>query len=837
MASEETTSAPEAPPDTLRDVAWECASSPAGTITGPLDLGLSDLDWIPAEVPGTVAGALAAAGRWRWDEQDSAALDGRDWWFRCEFEGDPIADRRLECEGLATLAEVWINGRTVLSSDNMWVPQAAEVELRAGRNQLVIRFAALEPFLQQRRPRPRWRTGLLRHQNLRWVRTALPGRIPGWAAAAAPVGPWRPIRLLAAQRQVTARRVSVRCDGGDGLLTIELTVQGIDNETPVEVWCEGHVTPAVLEPDRGTYSARVVIREVQRWWPHTHGDPFLYPVEIALDGEVLERFRVGFRTVTILRVDGGFTPLVNGQPTFCRGACWSEPDPVSLTPSDQQLRRSLDLLRQAGGNMVRLGGYGFYQSSTFWDLCDELGILVWQDCMMAAYDPPDDERWTDALIEEIRVVLEPLGRHPSLAVVCGSSETYQQAAMWGLPAERRDVPLLEQAIPAVLGDVLPGIPYVPSTPSGGDPPFVPSVGVSHYFGVGAFLRPPAEVRRDGVRFAAECLAFATPPEPRTVEAAFGSAAVAGHDPSWKQGVPRDPGASWDFEDVVDHYVRDLFGIDTLGLRMRDPDRALDLCRAAVCSLMEATFGEWRRPASPCAGGLVLSWQDLWPGAGWGLLDASGRPKAPWYVLRRLLQPRAVWLVDEGLSGYQIHVANDRPEPCEGRLTLQAITGDGTVTAEGALDVNVAAHSADTFGEAMLLGGFRDLGGAYRFGAPAHVAVVARLDGIEGGTVGESIALVAPQVVAAADPSLAGTVAFDPEAGWSARIRCDGPAHWVAFSVDGWDMSDNWFHLLPGRERCVALTPSDGTTAAPDEPPKVRVRAVNARYELLLAVGD
>jgi len=92
----------------------------------------------------------------------------------------------------------------------------------------------------------------------------------------------------------------------------------------------------------------------------------------------------------------------------------------------------------------------------------------------------------------------------------------------------------------------------------------------------------------------------------------------------------------------------------------------------------AAMSEWRRPGSRCAGGIVLSWKDLWPGAGWGLLDSRGAPKAPWYALRRVLDPLALLVTDEGLSGLALHVVNDHPQPFEGSLRLAAFSGDALI---------------------------------------------------------------------------------------------------------------------------------------------------------------
>ena len=172
---------------------WQAASAAPGDRTTPADL--EDLAWLPATVPGTVAGALRAAGR------SAPDLDADDWWFRTTFDAAPVAAGEevvVRFGGLATLAEVFLNGRPILTSSSMFeehVVDASDV-LVGGQNTLAIRCRALNPELAvARRPRARWRTRLVSDNNLRWFRTMLLGRIPGFSPRPAAVGPWRPISL------------------------------------------------------------------------------------------------------------------------------------------------------------------------------------------------------------------------------------------------------------------------------------------------------------------------------------------------------------------------------------------------------------------------------------------------------------------------------------------------------------------------------------------------------------------------------------------------------------------------------------------------------------------
>src|SRR5262249_54773567 len=147
---------------------------------------------------------------------------------------------------------------------------------------------------------------------------------------------------------------------------------------------------------------------VERWWPHTHGAQPRYPVALEIDGTTIAIATVGFRTVEVDQADDGFTFVVNGTRVFVRGAVWVPPDVGSLTAGGDEVRASLERLRDTGMNMVRVAGHGVYESAPFWDLCDELGVMVWQDCMLAAFDPPDDAEFASAIDAEVTQVLTSL---------------------------------------------------------------------------------------------------------------------------------------------------------------------------------------------------------------------------------------------------------------------------------------------------------------------------------------------------------------------------------------------------------------------------------------------
>jgi beta-mannosidase len=821
----------EMPPmstDLLAGGTWQCVSSPPERFGDPRELDDTSVGWFAASVPGTAAGALRALGDWTWGVEDEERLDGQDWWFRARFQApEGQGPWELKLGGLATIADVWLNDRHLLHSENMFLAHSVQVPTLQRENELVIRFAALSPILARRHPRPRWKSRLVRSQSLRWYRTTLLGRIPGWSRWAAPVGPWRPveIREIGAPAEVIERHLHSSCQGIGGTLTVRVLLRCVTPPTQVELSVGDRRTQLEITPQDGSYlaSGRVELTDVERWWPHTHGSQSRYPVTLDVDGQSLSLGSVGFREVELDRSDGAFTLLVNGVEVFCRGTCWGALDAVSFVSEAEDVRASLAMARDAGMNMLRVPGYCCYEDEVFWEACDELGILVWQDCMFASVDPPEDPAFVAELERELRGVLEHIEGRPALAMICGSSETYQQASMLGLSPERWLSSLLEEKIPALIAEILPGVPYVPSSPSGGEMPFDPNSGVTHYFGVGAYMRPLVDARVANVRFAAECLSFATPPEPETIDEVFGGARVAGHDPRWKATVARDAGMSWDFEDVRDHYVHEIFGVDALDLRYADPERALDLGRAAVAEVMTVVLSDWRRRSSPCAGALVLTMRDLWPGAGWGLIDSLGRAKAPWYALSRVFAPRTVLITDEGLSGLYLHVFNDGAEAFRGRARVSVFDVNGGLVESTETPVAMSPHGVLELGAQSVLGGFRDLNNAYRFSMSTYDVVLAELEDEHGQSIGEAIHLPAgPARPSLGDIGLQADLRPGVDGDFALVLSSRLFAQYVAFDVPGFVPSDSWFHLVPGRERTITLRSRD-----PSRRPVGSVRALNA----------
>ncbi len=815
------------------DRGFALALTPPGAATRPGELPAS-LEWIPAPVPGTVAQALEAAGLW--SRARPTPLHDRDAWYRLHLAHQGRCT--LVLDGLATLAEVWLDDRLLLRSESMFRAHRLPVELVGGES-LYLVFRALAPALATRPSRGRWPVPMIATPGLRHVRTTLIGHMPGWCPPVDIVGPWRGLALVEQTGPLEVRELRLRTGwaGGSARLALELAADWRDGPLPDGVALLGDRPLPLSRAGPGRLGVELELAGVEPWWPWTHGEPRLHPLALRIGGERLELGSVGFRTITVDRgPDGrGFGFRVNGVPVFARGAVWMPVDPVSLDGSRAACAPALRLLREAGANMLRVPGVAVYEDHGFHELCDELGILVWQDLMLANLDYPlEDPAWRASLLAEVEQLLDRTARHPSLALLCGGSEIAQQAAMmgqWAGAAPRWAA--LAREIEALVERRRPGLAFLPHTPEGGPQPFSVGEGPSHAYGVGAYLRPLAEARAAPPRFAAECLALAQLPEPaslaRIVEARVG----VGHDPRWKALVPRDRDASWDFEDVREHYLEELTGLPARRLRREHPERWLELSRAVSVELVRRVLGEWRRPGSPCRGALVWHARDLAPGMGFGLLDAFGSPKPAWHGMAQVLQPLQLLLTDEGLDGLALHLLNERAEPRPIRLDLVCLRDGRTIVARGARELGVAGRGSVTVPADALLAGFHDLTRAYRFGPPQHDAVVARaIDPPTGELLDEAVHLPGGLAPGWPDPGLEVDLEQD-ERGWALRLRCRRLARFVQVDDPAFRAARAWFHLPPGDDRLVRLEPLGGE---PGGSPRGRVGSLDCPAPLAYAAG-
>lgn len=733
-------------------------------------------------------------------------VDAFEWWLLAALPN--AAAGKLLLPEVNGIADLWIDQKKVIRLDNAFVRWEVPLPNASGVRELAIQFLALDQLLLEKKPRPRWSTALVKHQQLRWMRQPLAGRLRGWSERNPAVGLGKPVRFGAGEAHA---RVQVRAGVVEGIPRLEVRCPSGVAGGLLRIRIAGREYSAVLSGDEsapGAGAIDVQLPGLDLWMPHTHGQPVLHALEVFLDNRRVLETSTGFRIMTIDRETGAF--VINGRRIFARGAS-------CLEGGDATPASLIELAVRGGFNLIRLPGTGGYASTELLSRCDRAGVLLWQDLPFASMDYPDTPEFIEGVLRELDDRLPDFGSHPSLAVVCGGSDIDQQAVYHGLTKDRRLPGALRTHLAERVATLLPQIPFVTNTPSGGDLATHTDRGFSSYFGIGAYRRPLDDRSIDRVRFATECLGFANVPDAETLRTLFADGEPAVTTPVWKQGVPRDSGTGWDFDDVRDHYTEALFRVNCRELRFQDNARYLELSRISSGVAMSMTMSRWRAAESRCNGALVWTLNDVAPGSGWGLIDHLGRPKAAWYQLRRVCQPVQVLLTDEGLDGHHLHLINERSVSVAGELEVMLLRPDGRRGAGKRIPVELQPGSVSMWTLDGLFGQFQDTTWAHRFGPQGTAAVAVRLvvsgpDGQGPGGVrsllDESFEVigVGGQLLNVDSSARVRATSSESADGMRLVIESDRLLQWVCVDAPGWSPEDNYFHVLPGVPRTLTLVP-------------------------------
>ncbi|THH31617.1 hypothetical protein EUX98_g2590 [Antrodiella citrinella] len=592
-------------------------------------------------------------------------IGDREWMYGCTFSyddpGQPFAE--LVFEGLDTFCDVYLNKKQILQADNMFRTYVVPLDgrtLKANDNTLLLHFKSAKVIakaLEAQHGRVRAGSTNLGDPSRVYVRKAQYDWRWDWGPELMTCGPYRPALVSPAPSLKRSFRLDVTLSGDASIAKgLRCIIKDASSGTVVKD------EQAVLSELAGLDIHAIVQYDdlsdvVSLWWPVGYGEQQLYNVEVILLDEndgVLDRSeqRIGFRRIGLVQeaIDTpdqygkGTTFLfdVNGVRMFMGGSNWIPADNFLTQISPEKYRNWLTLLRDGNQNMVRIWGGGIYEPDVFYDICDELGILVWQDFQFACGVYPAHDSFLESVKKEAEDNIKRLRRHASLAVWCGNNEDYQMVLQWGdvpdLPARVIYEDILPSLVSA-LSVTSPSTPYHRGSPYGGKgwDTADPTVGDVHQWEIwGGKERPWQEYWRMGGRFVSE---FGIPamPDIRTVdywlngntkERRVGSKLMSqhcragAHDRRFAIVMGETFRPTADLATYV--YNTQIMQSEALGLAYRSWRR------------------EWRGPGKQYCGG-VLVWQlnDCWPVTSWAIADYFLRPKAAYYTIARELKPITV----------------------------------------------------------------------------------------------------------------------------------------------------------------------------------------------------
>ncbi len=779
----------------------ECPNAVSATVPGDVHLDLIEAGVIDEPLHGL-------------NSRDCAWMEEMDWWHSRSFAlGRANMGERIELVfgGLDTTADLWLNGEHLGRTNNMHVAQTFDVTevARAGRNLLVVRLDVglravegkdLERYAMLRGPEPRV-----------YMRKAQFTFGWDWAPRLATCGIWRPVELRS-YRRAALRELCLRTRlGPDGAATVEVLAE-VENLTggllPAALSLalsrdETHAVnlEAMLEPGTGEMAGEIRIEDPELWWPAPLGEPALYEVTAVLHSGAreLERrsFRYGLREVTLAQEPIGeegrsFVFHVNGEAVYCKGADWVPADSIVARVSPARYRALVGAAAEANFNMLRVWGGGIYEDDCFYRLCDERGILVWQDFLYAcAYYPDDDPQFVAEARREAAQAVRRLRNHACLALWCGNNENQwlhgDRAGAPGAPERCLGEGLYNAVLPGVCARLDPTRPYWPSSPWGGPEPNSELEGNRHAWDVS--IRAPAlEDRIDYERYAEDRGKFIcefgvlAPPPPEGLRRYLPPGELSRDCEPWAHHNNR-------FEKGTNQEALRRYWRPAEDLSLDEYVRYSQLIQAEALSF---AVEHWRRRKFRTGGALLWMYADCWGEVGWTVIDYYLNRKPSYYAVRRACAPVLASLKREE-DGVGVWLVNDMLRAVPGELTagwLNVRTGEMTERTEPA---EAPANAAREATRLALPEGELDAWTAYaRFARDAEVLSRNRL--FLAGFHFNRLALPAVR--------LAWRLAGDPPA---LEVGADGFAWQVHVEAPrGVWVEDNDFDLLPGEARTVPL---------------------------------
>lgn len=651
----------------------------SGEQSGAHSLEYNDDDWFPACVPGTVHTDLMAnniipdpfQGE---NEKIVSWAAEKEWWYRREADLPPevLQKRAVELvfDGLDTFATVWVNGVKVGEANNMFTPWRFSIKtaLRIGKNVIAVRFKPIYSVALELERKYAGKCGCLHAENCSarpYVRKAQYSFGWDWGPTLPTAGVWRGARLVAYDKaklgylaalpvQVSEKKAKVKV-AVDVYVTTACCVEAEFVLNGFGQRMEQHVIKQV-DAGQDFVESEFEFTEPKLWWPKGYGTQNLYDVsaELYSDGSLLDKATVkcGVRSVLLLQEPDEegvcFTFVINGLKVFCKGANWVPADSFLPRVNAERYRKLLDMAVEANVNMLRVWGGGVYEDNIFYDLCDRLGIMVWQDFMYACSAYPEEDWFLKEAEREAEEVVRRLRRHPCIVVWCGNNEIqWQHNSLWKDRARPLGLPIFDEILPEILSRLDGTRPYRSTSPYGGEEPNSECEGSRHNWVVWSKETDYLAYLEDRGRFLTE-FGWQAPPSLKLLAEYLGA-------------------NLWVDSPVFLAHEKQINGLrilkKLLSLHYPVPD---DFKRFVLFSqlnqgeALKTAVAFWRSRMFKTSGCLIWQLNDCWPAVSWSLIDFGLNPKAAYFFVKRAFQPVIASLIVTDGKVY-VYVVNESRE--------------------------------------------------------------------------------------------------------------------------------------------------------------------------------
>lgn len=654
-------------------------------------------DTIPAVVPGCVHTDLIANGLipdpFLDDNEHLLAWIGLcDWEYETEFdiEQDSHAHRFLVCEGLDTVATIALDGDDIGEVANMHRTYRFDLtdRLTPGRHSLRITFHSPIKYADRMSLELGYRPHV-NHHPYNAIRKMAANMGWDWGIDTSTSGIWKPVIIESFTHRIDHVRPVTTLSANTAELATHVSVT-CNGEAEIRLTVGDQVVTVPAEPGENTVV--VTVDSPTLWWPVGRGDQYLYDLQIELivDGVVVDSWakHIGFRTIEVTfpkdSDSTGFDWVVNGRPTYIRGVNWIPNDAFVTRITREDLRERLTQARDAHINLIRVWGGGVYESDDFYELCDELGLMVWQDFLFACAAYAEEEPMRAEVIGEATDNIIRLMPHPSLALWNGNNEN-----LWGFQEWRWETRLqgktwgagyYDDILPQLVNSLDPGRAYTPGSPYSPDPGTRhndPDHGSVHIWDMWNDKDYPG-YRDYHPRFVAE-FGWQGPPSWSTLTSSISDDPLTPESP----GMLVHQKAMLGNDKLTDGLVNHFELPDDMSLW----HWAMQLNQAhAVWTGLTHMRSEYPR----CMGSVVWQLNDCWPVTSWAAIDYHGVEKPLYWAIQHSYRD-TLWLIVPADTGCDVVIVNDTDTELSELVTVSLKTFDGSVTAHHLEKVTVPAY--------------------------------------------------------------------------------------------------------------------------------------------------
>ncbi len=675
---------------------------------------MRDLDsggWLEANVPCSIFNSLIAAGKIKQTDidtnpEDFSWVSEKPWIYRKTFDAPAEllnCDRvDLVFDGLDTIASIWLNDKLIGKTNNMFIPYRFDVTafLKPRNNSLLVKF---EPATQYAKRLMNRYTSFSESDFINPYRVYIRKAQYqfGWdfCPALPGCGIWRPVRLEGTKKARFAdlhiRTVDCNHNYADIKIAVKLDTMTASHKgclTAEEFLCKLTLSckeqtiehNLTFSPGEDSQSTVIRIENPLLWWPAGYGQQNLYHLEFCLlnGDEIIDQTqkKIGIRTVKLNRSPDEYGEKfqfeINGQPIFAKGANWVPASVFAGSVSSGDVERLLSAAVKANMNMLRVWGGGYYEADKFYKLCDQLGIMVWQDFMFACAYYPDRQWFTEEVKKEAAMVIRRLRNHPCLVLWCGNNEIDWLHHIGRLGKSRKfySKAIYHRLLPQLVAELDSDTDYIPTTPLGGKDEFKTgrtltthnwSVWSGHQ-PVRQYLCPPQDIPRFVTEFGLQSL-----PHIETVQSFCPPEQLhIGSFPIEKHNYQLDGNSR------LYRYTGDLFGA------AENLEQFVYFSQVTQARGVKAYVEHLRAHNFRNSGVLFWQFNDCCPAISWSAMDTTYEPKALYYYTRRFFSKLLIAVVSESkktllnlpsvLQSLKVIVINDSNQPITATLNCRLI---------------------------------------------------------------------------------------------------------------------------------------------------------------------